>query len=180
MRKGVVGRANWAAGRTWSGERGAGVVPKSGASETLGVRGAEGKGTSERSDGGSVKGTCEIKELARWRDPLRRGGLTMSRSGGSDCAGPRDAAKRGNDGVENRTDGNGWEPDASPWTLEPSKDANLEIARAGVDGPRWECTEHGPSCSENRGRVIDTYLLKIWPGRWMESSCGWTRDASRA
>jgi hypothetical protein len=156
------------------------VVPKSGASETLGVRGAEGKGTSERSDGGSVKGTCEIKELARWRDPLRRGGLTMSRSGGSDCAGPRDAAKRGNDGVENRTDGNGWEPDASPWTLEPSKDANLEIARAGVDGPRWECTEHGPSCSENRGRVIDTYLLKIWPGRWMESSCGWTRDASRA
>jgi len=36
------------------------------------VRGAEGKGTSERSDGGSVKGTCEIKELARWRGLLRR------------------------------------------------------------------------------------------------------------
>jgi hypothetical protein len=35
------------------------------------VRGAEGKGTSERSDGGSVKGTCEIKELARWRGLLR-------------------------------------------------------------------------------------------------------------
>jgi hypothetical protein len=113
MRKGVVGRANWAAGRTWSSERGREwctvvvVVPKSGASETLGVRGAEGKGTSERSDGGSVKGTCEIKELAVL---LRRGGLTTARSGGSDCQGPRDAAKRGNDGAESRTNGNGWEP----------------------------------------------------------------------
>jgi hypothetical protein len=37
------------------------VVPKSGASETLGVRQAEGKG-NERNDGGSVKETCEIKE----------------------------------------------------------------------------------------------------------------------
>jgi hypothetical protein len=179
MRKGVVGRANWAAGRTWSGERGARVVHGGGPQERCerNPRSARSRRKgNERSDGGSVKGTCEIKELARWRDPLRRGGLTMSRSGGSDCAGPRDAAKRGNDGAESRTNGNGWEPDASGrWSLR--KMPALEIARAGVDGPRWECTEHGPSCSENRGRVIDTYLLKIC---WMESSCGWTRDASRA
>jgi hypothetical protein len=85
---------------------GGGSVPKSGASETLGVHGAEGKGNerAERSDGGSVKGTCEIKELAGL---LRRGGLTTARSGGNDCQGPRDAAKRGNDGAESRS--NGWE-----------------------------------------------------------------------
>lgn len=149
-------------GRTWSRANGARVVhtvvvPKSGASETLGVRGAEGKGTSERSDGGSVKGTCEIEELEgllrRWLDDV---------ACGSDCLGPRHAAKRGNDGAESRTNGNGWEPDASGrrslrkgWpTL---RDFLGAITRAGVDGPRWECTEHGPSCL----RIADVWSIRI-------------------
>lgn len=106
-----------------------------------------------------MKGTCEIKELAGL---LRRGGLTTARSGGSDCQGPRDAAKRGNDGAESRTNGNGWEPSmpVDAWSLGKMPKCLGEIASAGVDGPRWEYTEHGPSCSENRERVIDTYLLK--------------------
>lgn len=152
MRKGVVGRANWAAGRTWSGERGARVVHGGGPQERCERNprsaGAEGKGTNERSDGGSVKGTCEIKELARWRDPLRRGGLTMSRSGGSDCAGPRDAAKRGNDGVENRTDGNGWEPDASGrWSLRKM--------------PTWRSREPGSMGLDGNVRNTDRAALRI-------------------
>jgi hypothetical protein len=115
MRKGVVGRANWAAGRTWSwsGERGAGVVhgggsvPKSGASETLGVHGAEGKG-NERAERWWV-GEGNVRDKGTGWSAEASGGLTTARSGGNDCS-PRDLEmlRRGERWRgESRT--NGWE-----------------------------------------------------------------------
>jgi hypothetical protein len=87
MRKGVVGRANWAAGRTWSGERGARVVhgggggpqercernPRSARSRRKGNERAErwwvGEGNVRDKGAGTLAGPAE----ARWLDDVAFG-----------------------------------------------------------------------------------------------------------
>jgi hypothetical protein len=115
-------------GRANGGESGARWwwSPRAVRAKPLGVRGAEGKGTSERSGGGSVKGTCEIKELTRWRGLLRRW-LDDVALGREVTASDLEMLRRGE---RWRGEPNEWDRMGTrcAWTREPS----------GKDGRPWE------------------------------------------